>query len=338
MIKPSDIGMFSRLIFTLCIPIIAFWGCKKEEEEDIPVSVVFPYPEGMSTNFITVNGISRKYLVYRTIGLSQVKSVVIVLHGGGGAGLTVADPGTHPLSVFRNVADTAKFLLVYPEGSTDIQGNPGWNDCRGDDLTGSQGDDLNFLKQLNTKIATELKIGPSNMYLTGTSNGALMTFSYAFFYPQTIGAIAVSSGNLPLNPDPGPCTIGSLVPLPVMITYGTLDPAMPADGGCVANLGGNCNRGRVISQSATLQYWLQRNGLANTIPSVTSFDVTPNDAGIVEKKIYAGLHPLVYYALNGAGHAVPSRTVFTSTTTASGAQNRDIEYATEVWQFFRQLQ
>jgi polyhydroxybutyrate depolymerase len=41
--------------------------------------------------------------------------------------------------------------------------------------------------------------------------------------------------------------------------------------------------------------------------------------------------------MNNAGHAVPSLTVFSPTTSASGAQNRDIEYAVEVWQFFRAL-
>jgi polyhydroxybutyrate depolymerase len=228
--------------------------------------------------------------------------------------------------------------LVYPEGSLDNQGNPGWNDCRRDDIAGSQGEDLPFLKLLMDSLRIKLQLTPSNMFLTGTSNGALMTYTYAFWYPSTVRAIAVSSGNLPLNPESGTCTSGSSVPLPILITHGTLDPAMPAAGGCVANLGGACNRGQVISQSATIQYWLQRNGLSNTTPTISSFDFNLSDAGNVEKRIYSGPNQIVYYVLNGAGHAVPSRTVFSNTTPASGAQNRDIEYAVEVWQFFRQYQ
>jgi polyhydroxybutyrate depolymerase len=262
----------------------------------------------------------------------------MVLHGGGGAGLDVAQPGVHPLSVFRNVADTAKILVVYPEGSPDSQGNPGWNDCRNDDQSGAQGDDLSFLQQLMARLSQEMGLTAKNIYLTGTSNGALMTFSYAFNFPSTIKAIAVSSGNLPLNPAPGACTNGSSVPLPILITHGTLDPAMPSDGGCVANLGGACNRGRVVSQTATLNYWLQRNNLTNVTPTSNTFNVNNNDAGNVVKRVYEGTNPLVYYVLNDAGHAVPSLTVFSATTSASGAQNRDIEYATEVWKFFRQFQ
>jgi len=325
--------------FYLFAVVIIILGCKKDTPNTTNLNpIVIPYQEGLSTNYITVNNITRKYLVYRPTGLTTVKSVVTVLHGGGGAGITIADSGTHPLSVFRDVADTAKFLLVYPEGSLDAQGNPGWNDCRSDDISGSQGDDLPFIKLLVDSLKAKLQLTSSNMFLTGTSNGALMTFSYSFLYPESIRAIAVSSGNLPLNPDSGPCSTGSTLPLPIMITHGTLDPAMPADGGCVANIGGACNRGKVISQSQTIQYWLQRNGLSNTNPSITSFDVNTNDAGNVEKRIYNGSYPLAYFVLNGAGHAVPSKTVFSNTTVVSGAQNRDIEYATEVWMFFRQFQ
>ncbi|MBM6497966.1 hypothetical protein H9X54_001435, partial [Flavobacterium macrobrachii] len=261
-----------------------------------------------------------------------------VLHGGGGTGLGVSNLGEHPLSVFRTLADIDKFLVVYPEGSSDIQGNPGWNDCRSDDFSGSQGDDITFLKQLNAQLVSELTINASKMFLTGTSNGALMTFSYAFQFPETIKAIAVSSGNLPEFPESGVCTTGSSIPLPILLTHGTSDPAMPANGGCVANVGGNCNRGKVISQSATINYCLQRNGLQNEIPVVSQFDVNVTDAGNVEKRVYNGANPLVYYVLHNAGHQVPSKTVFSNSSAASGVQNRDIEFAEEVWSFFKGLQ
>lgn len=328
MVKPT---MLSRTI--LLLMLVSFLSCKKKDP--VPAPKEIPYPEGLSTNYLSVNSVNRKYLVYRPAGITSAKSLVMILHGGGGAGITVADPGTHPLSVFRQVADTAKYILVYPEGSPDSQGNPGWNDCRGDDDSGSQGDDMTFLTQLNAKLASELGLTAAKMYLTGTSNGALMTLSYSFQQPQTIRAIGISAGNLPLKPEPGLCTTGSSVPLPVLITYGTSDPAMPAAGGCVANLGGACNRGRVVSQTATINYWLQRNGLTGVTPQSTTFDININDAGNVEKRIYAGANPLVHYVLYNAGHTVPSRSVISATTTATGAQNRDIEFAVEVWQFFR---
>ncbi|MBU3745015.1 MAG: hypothetical protein FGM61_10815 [Sediminibacterium sp.] len=324
-----------QLLFILIVSI----SCNKKDGTGVqPVPSGIPYPDGLSSQKIQVNNQTRNYLVYKPVGLTKPLAVIMVLHGGGGAGVDVAQPGTHPLSVFRNVADTAGILIVYPEGSLDSQGSPGWNDCRNDDIAGSQGDDLTFLQQLNSKLSSELSISANNMYLTGTSNGALMTFSYAFNFPTTIRAIAISSGNLPLNPSPGNCTNGSTVPLPILITHGTLDPAMPAAGGCVANLGGACSRGKVIAQSATVSYWLQRNNLMSVSPIITTFNLNNNDAGNVEKRVYEGTNPLVYFVLNDAGHTIPSLSVFNPTTAAAGAQNRDIEYATEVWKFFRRFQ
>jgi len=319
-------------IFCLSILLIS---CKRDEAAIVPKEIV--YAEGMTTNYLTVNNVKRKYLVYRPIGITEINAVVLVLHGGGGLGISVSDIGAHPLSVFRTIADNEKFLVVYPEGSLDIQGNPGWNDCRSDDYSGSQGDDVSFLKQLNSILISELNISSNKMFLAGTSNGALMTYSYAFQFPETIKAIAVSSGNLPEFPESGLCTNGSNLPLPILMTHGTSDPAMPANGGCVADIGGNCNRGKVISQTATINYWLQRNGLQNVTPTISNFDFNINDAGNVEKRVYNGSKPLVYFVLNNAGHAVPSKTVFTNSTPASGIQNRDIEFAEEAWSFFKGL-
>ena len=319
-------------IFCLSILLIS---CKRDEAAIVPKEIV--YAEGMTTNYLTVNNVKRKYLVYRPIGITEINAVVLVLHGGGGLGIGVSDIGAHPLSVFRTIADNEKFLVVYPEGSLDIQGNPGWNDCRSDDYSGSQGDDVSFLKQLNSILISELNISSNKMFLAGTSNGALMTYSYAFQFPETIKAIAVSSGNLPEFPQSGLCTNGSNLPLPILMTHVTSDPAMPANGGCVANIGGNCNRGKVISQTATINYWLQRNGLQNVTPTISNFDFNTNDAGNVEKRVYNGSKPLVYFVLNNAGHAVPSKTVFTNSTPASGIQNRDIEFAEEAWSFFKGL-
>jgi polyhydroxybutyrate depolymerase len=322
------------VISFFCLSILLI-SCKRDEAAMVPKEIV--YAEGMTTNYLAVNNVKRKYLVYRPIGITEINAVVLVLHGGGGLGIGVSDIGAHPLSVFRTIADNEKFLVVYPEGSLDIQGNPGWNDCRSDDFSGSQGDDISFLKQLNSILISELNISSNKMFLAGTSNGALMTYSYAFQFPETIKAIAVSSGNLPEFPESGLCTNGSNLPLPILMTHGTSDPAMPANGGCVADIGGKCNRGKVISQTATINYWLQRNGLQNVTPTISNFDFNTNDAGNVEKRVYNGTKPLVYFVLNNAGHAVPSKTVFTNSTPASGIQNRDIEFAEEAWSFFKGL-
>ena len=148
--------MFRTLFFFIAIFTLS---CNKDDDNSNPTNpTIIPYQEGLTTNYITINNITRKYLVYRPTGMTTVNSVVTVLHGGGGLGLGVAEIGAHPLSVFRTIADNEKFLLVFPEGSLDIQRNPGWNDCRSDDVSGSQGDDVTFLKLLNAKLQSELNL------------------------------------------------------------------------------------------------------------------------------------------------------------------------------------
>ena len=323
------------ILFTSIILI----SCQRNQSksDSNPDSFVIPYPTGDSINYIQIGNSSRKYLLYRPSNLNTPRALVIALHGGGGQGIGVANPGQHPLSVYRSVADDKEFILVYPEGSLDIQGNPGWNDCRSDAPSGSSGDDLSFLGDLIFKLQAELRVLPSNTYVVGTSNGAVMTFAYAFHYPSTIKAIAVSSANLPALPKTGACTSGPNIPIPIMMTFGTADPAMPVNGGCVANIGGNCNRGTVISQQNTLAFWLVLNGLSGTNPVQTTINVNSTDQGVAEKNFYAGPHPVIHFKLHGAGHPVPSKTVNTDYSPSSGYQNRDIEFADETWNFFESL-
>ncbi|MFO0009915.1 MAG: hypothetical protein ACK540_10905, partial [Betaproteobacteria bacterium] len=99
----------------------------------------------MSDQQITVNGVVRQYRVHVPAALTGApKAVVLVLHGGGGEGLNVSNTGQHPLSVFRSVADREGFVVVYPGGlpAKDIEGNPGWVDCRADNTVSSGADDV----------------------------------------------------------------------------------------------------------------------------------------------------------------------------------------------------
>jgi polyhydroxybutyrate depolymerase len=325
-----------RLISLILLFISSCIG-KQNNSDPNSESFQIPYPTGDSTNYIQVGNSKRKYLTYRPANLNIPNALFIVLHGGGGQGIEVANPGQHPLSVYRTIADSKGLMLVYPEGSLDVQGRPGWNDCRSDAPSGSSGNDLNFLNELISRLQSELQVPASKTYLVGTSNGAVMTFAYAFNYPNSIKAIAVSSGNLPASPKSGSCTTGPNTSIPIMLSFGTTDPAMPVNGGCVANFGGSCNRGTVISQQDTLDFWIDLNGLSTSTPTQTIIEINSNDQGTAEKYLYSGSHPVVHFKLNGAGHPVPSKTVNTDYSPSSGYQNRDIEFADESWKFFESL-
>jgi polyhydroxybutyrate depolymerase len=293
-----------------------------------------PYPAGLSLASIPVGSVTRQFRVHVPAGLTAPpKALVLVLHGGGGEGLDVALTGTHPLSVFRTVADREGFVVVYPGGLPAMDGNPGWDDCRSDNLMASGADDIGFLDALIARLRTEYGLPASRVFLSGGSNGAQMVLAYAITRAENFGAIAVGNGNLPLNPKPGACSAPPARRFPVLLTHGTADVPMPYSGGCVANLGGACNRGRVVSAEATRDYWLQANGLAAVTPSLTTVNVDPADAGQANRFLYAGAEPVEWWRLDGAGHPAPSRTVLAGNA-VSGPQNRDVEFAEIAWNFF----
>ena len=301
-----------------------------------PVSAS-PYPAGLSDATLQVAGVTREYRVHVPSGVTtSPTAVVLVLHGGGGEGLNVANTGAHPLSVFRSIADREGFVVVYPGGLLARDGNAGWTDCRADNTVASEADDIGFLDALIDRLRTQYSLPSAKIFMAGGSNGAQMTLAYAISRASNVAAIATSSGNLPQSPKSGACSGTPSRRVPALMTHGTADTLMPYGGGCVANLGGACNRGRVISAEATRDYWLAANALTGLVPVQSTVELDNADAGVANRFVYGTSAPLEWWRLDGAGHAAPSRAVLISSNSERGVQNRDIEFAEVAWGFFKQ--
>lgn len=301
-----------------------------------PVSPA-PYPAGLSDATLQVAGVTREYRVHVPSGVTtSPTAVVLVLHGGGGEGLNVANTGAHPLSVFRSIADREGFVVVYPGGLPARDGNAGWTDCRADNLVASEADDIGFLDALIDRLRTQYSLPSAKIFMAGGSNGAQMTLAYAISRASNVAAIATSSGNLPQSPKSGACSGTPSRRVPALMTHGTADTLMPYGGGCVANLGGACNRGRVISAEATRDYWLAANALTGLVPVQSTVELDNADAGVANRFVYGASAPLEWWRLDGAGHTAPSRAVLISSNSERGVQNRDIEFAEVAWSFFKQ--
>lgn len=294
------------------------------------------FSPGLSEHTITVAGLGRSYRVHVPPSLSGApKALVLVLHGGGGIGPDVTRLGAHPLSVFRTVADREGFVVVYPAGLPARDGRPGWVDCRGDERLFAGTDDVGFLAALIESLRAQFALPARHVFMAGGSNGAMMAFAFAIARPDLLGGAATSGGNLAERPRAGPCAAGPQAPVPMMIVHGTADAQMPYAGGCVANLGGACNRGRVVSAEATRDRWLQANGLAGTAPTQQVVEGDGGDGGPANRFDYAGATPLRWWRLDGAGHTVASRAVPVPPNRLTGTQNRDVEFAEIAWEFFQ---
>jgi len=294
-----------------------------------------PYPAGLSDNRIEIDGAARRYLVHvpEKFVASPPRAIVFVPHGGGGLGVGIAPYGAHPLSVFRNVADRENFVVVYPEGSFGRDGSTGWNDCRADNRVTSGADDVAFLDAVIARERAAFGLPATRVFMAGSSNGGQMTLAYALQRPDAIGGIAVANANLPETPRPGPCSTGPATPVPVLLVHGTADTPMPFAGGCVADLGGNCARGRVTGAEATRDFFLTRNRLSPTPTATATVDRVTDDAGPAQRFVYGGPVPVEWWRMDGGGHSPPSIAVRRPTNPTIGPQNRDVEFAEIAWAF-----
>lgn len=148
--------------------------------------------------------------------------LILALHGGGG------DPDQFAsASGFAKAATKAGFAVAFPAGS----GRRGdrlltWNGgyCCG--YAARRGvDDIGFLKQVIADAADRFGVDGSGVYLTGMSNGSIMSETFAARNPGLVRAVAGVSGTM----DTRRTRVEGQVP--ALIIHGTADSMVPYDGG-----------------------------------------------------------------------------------------------------------
>ena len=281
------------------------------------------------------DGLERTYALYVPANLASPAPLVFVLHGGLGSATVVwnGDDGRS----WKALSDAHGFLLVLPEGRPDPT-NPSqhhWNDCRSainnaDAI--STADDVGFISHLIDLAAARFTIDRARVYVTGASNGGMMTYRLAMQLGQRLAAAGAIIAGLP---DPSQCAFQA-DPIPMLIMNGTADPVMPYAGGCVA--GPACDRGSVRSTDATVAFWVSANKASGAPEQGALPDVVLSDHSTVTKFTYRGGatgKDVVFYRVDGGGHQVPGGgPILASVERVAGPKNRDIDGPTEIWQFF----
>lgn len=140
--------------------------------------------------------------------------LVVRLHAAGGHFNSNENHG------WFEVSDAGGFILVLPNGSlpSGTGGGLKWNI-----YSWSEGpDDVGFLAAVIDRLRQQYRIDSRRIYMTGHSNGASMTNTFAFAHAEMLAAIAPAQGAwitalgldpLAVNPQPA-------VPLPVWIWRG----------------------------------------------------------------------------------------------------------------------
>jgi polyhydroxybutyrate depolymerase len=253
------------------------------------------------------NGLTREYTVYIPASYSSDVPVPLVLslHG-----LTSNNVFNMTYTGFNAIADTANFIVVYPQGTTYL-GATHWN--VGGFTQGSTADDIGFLDGLIDEISSNYSINSERVYSTGMSNGGYMSFLLACSISTKIAAIASVTGSMTTstydecNPQH---------PTPVLQIHGTIDATVAYDG----------TAGWSESITDVLDYWVNYNN-CDAVAVITNIeDISTADGSTVEHHLYASGDNGVtteHFKVLGGGHDWPG---------AWG--NMDISASVEVWKFF----
>ena len=140
------------------------------------------------------DGITREYLVHVPRSFHGAPTPMLVaLHGGGGDADFQADDSKYKLI---SKSESAGFIAVFPNGYSRVGGMLAtWNAgaCCGAAQRNNV-DDVGFLREVIRRVEHQANIDRNRVFMTGMSNGALMSWRMACEASDLIRAIAPVEG------------------------------------------------------------------------------------------------------------------------------------------------
>jgi len=332
-------NQFLWMLVVLVVPLLFLTGCGTE----FRARSADRLPEGCTESSFNLNGLTRWYRICAPEYLPEEAPLVLYLHGGTLSMRSIFSPFVDSSQTWLQITNENNVILLVPNGTNPENGDTYgddqvWNDLRPDQAAGqTQVDDVGFLLALLDKVSTELPVDQDQIYITGASNGGMMTYRMLQETPERFAAGAVFIANLPKLAAPLPFPSQ---PVPIMIANGTEDPLMPYQGGVVAR-----NRGEVISTSETVDWWVQANHASTAgFTSRNLPDLDPADSCRIQERIYPGSvggAEVRLYTISGGGHTLPIKgdPVWFERLTARllGPICRDADGIMLAWDFFEEV-
>ena len=278
---------------------------------------------------LTHGGLERTYRLHVPVGRDKDRPVplVIVLHGGGGTGdrtVKLTRGG------FDRLADKDGFLVVYPDG---VENH--WNDGRTEVSYRAHKekiDDVGFLSALIGTLVREYNVDAGRVYVTGISNGAMMSLRMGWEASDKVAAIAPVAGTMP---EVSCEKCAPQRPVPVLLISGTEDPLVPWGGGDVHF--GRRTLGKVLSADRTIEFWMKHDGCAEKAEVTRLPDADPADGTQVRCETHGGGEEgseVVLYAIEHGGHTWPGGEQYLRERFI-GKTCRDIDACEVIWEFFK---
>lgn len=256
---------------------------------------------------IMSGGIYRNYRLYIPAAYTGATAYPLVLNLHG----YTSSASTQQLYTnFGVIADTAHFLMVYPNG-TQYMGQPYWNSF------GSGVDDIQFLSDLIDSLSADYTIDVSSVYSCGMSNGGYMSHTLACELNNKIAAIASVTGSMSTYTK-ATCSPGRAVP--VMQISGNAD-------GTVAYSGSSSS----LHIDSVVKYWRVINNCNPSAVFTNVPNINTSDGCTAEHYAYNGGtagSSVELYKIIGGGHTWPFTYPF-------GVTNQDFNASEKIWLFFR---
>ena len=260
-----------------------------------------------TTEYMFYDGHNREYILYipSSYSSSTATPILFAFHGGTG----YADDFMNYEADFRPIADTAGFILVYPQAL----GDP--NDCFNTswlhkDPTDHK--DIFFIEALIDTLSTLYNIDIGRIYACGYSLGGMFSYELACNLNYKIAAISSVSGAAFIGAF-GNCDLYH--PTAVLTINGTTDNEHPY----------NDQSGVFFPVPDITEFWANHNNTDQTPVVATIPDYNPTDGSTVERYSWLNGDNCVYVeelkVING-GHQWPGT-----------FGNMDIDASNETWRF-----
>ncbi len=262
----------------------------------LPPIYAAPIGPVLSEETLDPGGRARRFLVHDYSG-GRPAPVVILLHGGGGNAEYAVN-----MTQFDVVAEREHLIAVYPDGTGQTRLLT-WNASHCCSYAReNKVDDVGFVSAIIDKLAASHRADPKRIYVTGMSNGAMMTHLIGRRLSTRVAAIAPVVGAL-FGDEPPPA--GSV---PAIIFVGADDKTVPGAGGAIGGNRGDGPLGQlrrppadhdVAPARAGAEYWAKADGC--THPETSH----PAGAVLVLWTSCKEGAEVAFYTVSDNGHAWP---------------------------------
>ncbi|MBP6880472.1 prolyl oligopeptidase family serine peptidase [Candidatus Saccharibacteria bacterium] len=239
------------ILIIISIVLIAFFGFLSSAERGFYLS---------QPSHMNYEKFERSYRVYVPDSKDEPTEMVVLLHGYSDTGRLISY-----YTGMINLAKKENFIVVVPEGLRARKMGPkGWNVnvcCGVGWVEGA--DDSGFVSELSKKIAKEHNIATEKRFVTGFSNGAMMTQKLMMEHPDLFSAGAAFSGAV--ENEKG--KIGRPTkPVSLLLVHGERDSTILFNGGS------KNNDGEFVWQSFDdeVKLWLKTDVCIDTKPTKKS--------------------------------------------------------------------